>query len=261
MLKLMKYEFRKLRTPLLVMVLILAGLEIGFLAGYKLEKAVLTAISVTLLTTLVFVSYAFLLIAGIVSYSKELTDKSGYLAFMVPVRPISIVLSKLLFTALAAIAATALFAVAAWADIGILLDRFNIGPALVEQANALLRLALKGALPSVQQTGQFILYIAGTVFIEFLLAICSAYLAITLSATLLQNRKGFLRAMISLLLFVALNWGASWLADKLFYQHASVASSVNALLSSLGGSLLMNLALCAVFTTLAAWLLDRKVNL
>ena len=68
MLKLMKYEFRKLRTPLLVMVLILAGLEIGFLAGYKLEKTVLTAISVTLLTTLVFVSYAFLLIAGVVAW-------------------------------------------------------------------------------------------------------------------------------------------------------------------------------------------------
>ena len=68
-------------------------------------------------------------------------------------------------------------------------------------------------------------------------------------------------AVVSLLLFVALNWGARWLADKLFYQHASVASSVNALLSSLGGSLLMNLALCAVFMTLAAWLLDRKVNL
>ena len=261
MLKLMKYEFRKLRTALLVMLLILVGLEIGFLVGYKLEKAALTAISVTLLTVLVFISYAFLLIAGIISYSKELTDKSGYLAFMVPVRPISIVLSKLLFTALAAIAATALFALTAWVDIGILLERFNIGPDLVEQANALLRFAMNGALPSVQQTGQFILYIAGTVFIEFLLAICTAYLAITLSATLLQNRKGFLRALICLLMFIALNWGSSWLTEKLFYRHASIASSVSALLANLGGALLLNLVLCALFTALSAWLLDRKVNL
>ena len=208
-----------------------------------------------------FVSYAFLLIAGIISYSRELTDKSGYLAFMVPVRPISVVLSKLLFTALAAIAATALFALTAWLDFGILLDRFNIGPALIEEANALLRFTLNGALPSVQQTGQFILYTAGTVFIEFLLAICTAYLAITLSATLLQNRKGFLRALISLLLFIALNWGSGWLTDKLFYQHASVASTVNTLLSSLGGALLLNLAFCALFTALSAWLLARTVNL
>ena len=38
MLKLMKYEFRKWRTTLLALAAGLAGLQIGFVAGLKLER-------------------------------------------------------------------------------------------------------------------------------------------------------------------------------------------------------------------------------
>ena len=50
MLKLMKYEFRKMRTTLLIMLGVLAVLEIGFIIGTHMEKEVLTAVSIGLLS-------------------------------------------------------------------------------------------------------------------------------------------------------------------------------------------------------------------
>ena len=70
----------------------------------------------------------------------------------------------------------------------------------------------------LQQAGFWTL----TVLIEVLLTMCTAYLAITLSATLLQNKKGFLKGLISILLFVALSWGSSWLAQKLLYERVAL---------------------------------------
>ena len=109
MLKLMKYEFRKMRTTLLIMLAALAALEAGYLIGDKLHDYRVVGVSLGLLTALVFAVYVYILIAGIVSYSRELNDKTGYMTFMTPVSPLGVVSSKLLFTILAAVAATALF--------------------------------------------------------------------------------------------------------------------------------------------------------
>jgi len=90
---------------------------------------------------------------------------------------------------------------------------------------------------------------------------CTAYLAITLSATLLQNKKGFLRALISLVLFLALTWGSNWLAQKLLYDRIAIDATLEQMRGVIGWSLLMNAVLCALFTGASAWLLDRRVNL
>ena len=261
MLKLMKYEFRKMRTTLLILLGVLAVLEIGFIAGTHMERPTLTAVSIALLTALVFAAYAYILVAGVVSYSRELKDKSGYLIFLAPVRPISVVLSKLLFTALAALAATAVFGLAAYLDYRHLLGRMDIDPVTIRQIDLMLRLGLSPGAGLTQ-----ILRIAGftglTLLIQVMLTMCTAYLAITLSATLLQNKKGFLRALISVALFVALTWISAWLTQKLFYDRISGAySTLRELGGVLGWVLLLNLALCAAFAAASAWLLDRKVNL
>ena len=90
---------------------------------------------------------------------------------------------------------------------------------------------------------------------------CSAYLAITLSATLLQNKKGFLRGLISLVLFLLLTWGGSWISQKLFYEKVALDASFAQMRSVLGWSALLNAVFCAIFVAASAWLLDQKVNL
>ena len=261
MLKLMKYEFRKMRATLLAMLGVLAALEVGFLIGAHREKAELTGVCLGLITVLVFIVYAYILLAGMASYSRELKEKSGYLIFMAPVRPIGVVLSKLLFTALAALVATAVFGVAAYLDIRMLLSRLDVDPQFLDQLNMLMRLGLN-ASASVQQILQRAGFFTVTILIEVMLTMCTAYLAITLSATLLQNKKGFLRALISLLLFVGLTWGCAKLTQVLLYDRLSGAyATMEQYENILGWSLLLNGGLSAVFACASAWLLDRKVNL
>lgn len=261
MLKLMKYEFRKMRNTLLAMLAALAALEIGFLVGVSQNKGSMIGICIGLLVMLTFIVYAYIILAGMASYSRELKEKSGYLIFMTPVSPLGVVLSKLLFTSLASIAITAIFGTVAWLDIRYLLSRANIDQDLIDQINLLLRFGLS-ANANIWQILRVIAYYAGTILIQIMLTMCTAYLAITLSATLLQNKKGFLRALISLILFALLTWGGNWLSQKLFYDRiSSLSADPSQLTSILGWSFLLNAALSAVFTAASVWLLDKKVDL
>ena len=260
MLKLMKYEFRKMRLTLLAMLGALVALEIGFIAGIHLEKNGLIAVCIALISILVFVVYAYIILAGMASYSRELKEKSGYLIFMTPVSPLGIVLSKLLFTTLASLVATATFGLAAYLDFRYLVDRANLDANTLDQVNMLLRFGLN-ANADIFQILRTVLFYTATVLIEIMVTMCSAYLAITLSATLLQNKKGFIRGFVSLVLFALLTWGGNWVSQKLFYDGVSTGITFEQMKRVLGWSALFNAALCAIFTFASAWLLDKKVNL
>ena len=260
MLKLMKYEFRKLRATLLILLGSAAALEVGFLAGQAMRKNTMMTVCLGLITFLTFLVYAYILLAGMASYSRELKEKSGYLIFMTPVTPLGVVVSKLLFTALAAIAATLLFGSIAYIDYRMLIRRIHIDSRITQQINAILRFGLKADAGIEQILGMAAFYTV-SVLVEILSTMCTAYLAITLSATLLQNKKGFLRALISLVLFVALNWGIGWLTQKLVYNRVAVDTPFSQMTGPLAISVGMNAVFCALFAGASAWLLDRKVNL
>ena len=260
MLKLMKYEFRKLRTALLILLAVLAGLEIGFIAGQALNKSVLMGVCLGLITMLAFGVYCFILVSGVTSYSRELSTRTGYLIFMTPVGPLGVVLSKLLFTGLAALVSTALFGLTAYLDFRYLINRLDIDPETLQQINFMLRFGLNSGA-DLFQIARMAGYAVLMVLIEVLLTMCTAYLAITLSATWLQNRKGFLRTVISLALFGLLTWGCGWIAEKLLYSRVDINATFQQFTGTLGWSLLLNGAFCAVFIAASAWLLDRKVNL
>lgn len=260
MLKLMKYEFRKMRTTQLAMLAGLIALQIGFVVGTHTDNNTVVIVCLSLITLLTSLVYAYIILAGMASYSRELKDKSGYLIFMTPVSPLGVVISKLLFTALAALVATATFGVAAFLDFRYIFQQANISKETMDQINMLLRFGLN-ANADLLQIVRIVMYYVCTVLIEVLLTMCTAYLAITLSATMLQNKKGFVRALISLLLFVGLTWGCSWVAQKLIYANATIDKDLKQLSGYVGWSLLLNAGFCAVFTGASAWLLDKKVNL
>ncbi len=262
MLKLLKYEFRKMRTNLLALLVGLAALEAGFIAGVVMERAGVMTVCLTLISILTFAAFVYLILAGIASYSLELRDKSGYLIFMTPVKPLGIVLSKLAFIALASLTAMALFGAAAYFDFRYLIGKLNLDPQTLDQLNMMLRFGLK-TNATVQQILRMVAFGALTVLLEVLVTMCTAYLSITLAATLLQNKKGFIRGLISFSLFIALSWGANWLTTKLMsnYWNDVAASLESQLTHTVGISVLLNAAFCALFAGVSAWLLDRKVNL
>lgn len=260
MIKLMKYEFRKLRTPLVSLVAALAALEAGFFIGQAMGKDTMMGICLGLISLLTFLVYVYIVLAGIASYDRELREKSGYLVFMVPVSPLGVVLSKLVFTALAAIAATALFGVAAYFDFRYLINRLDIDPEVLTQINMLLRFGLK-ANADLGQILRMAGFTALTVLIELMLTMCTAYLSVTIAATVLQNKKGFLRTLISLAVFIALTWGSNWLTQRLLYDRVAVDTPFADMTGTIAWSLLLNLGLGAIFVAISAWLLDHKVNL
>ena len=261
MLKLMKYEFRKWRTVLLAMLGGLAALEIGFVLGQNLNKTGLMATCLGLITILTFAAFASLLIAGIASYSQELNQKSGYLIFMTPVPTLGVVLSKLLFTAVAALVAGALFGAAVYFDIRYLVNRMNLDKETIEQINLILRFGLN-ANADLFQIARRVGFVALTVLIYMMVTMCTAYLAITVSATLLQNKRGFLRALVSLGVFIALTRVSGWLSQRLVYDSVRDADiTMRLFLRTLGWSMLLNGSLGAIYAGVSAWLLGHKVNL
>ena len=261
MLKLMKYEFRKLRMVLLIMLIALVVLEIGFVAGYHFEKPDVFGVCIALITILTFAVYGYILVSGVAGYYRELSNRTGYMIFMTPRRSIEIVLSKILFTLLAAIAATLVFGAAAYLDYRFLVNGLNVDASVIKQANMALRMAFGNFQLSLDQLAVSAVYLALTTLIGIALWMCTAFLSATLAATLLQNKKGFWRGLVSVALFFLLAWAAGWLNDRLLLSAGYPFESFAQVSRSILASLAFNLALAGVFACASAWLLDRKVSL
>ena len=261
MLKLMKYEFRKTRTTLLAMLAALVALEAGYLIGDRMDNYKIAGVCLGLLTMLVFAVYIYVLIAGIVSYSREVNDRTGYLTFMVPVGPMGIVVSKLLFTILAALIVTALFGGAVYYDYAQIFKQIELDQDSIQQMQFAFSL-ITGGMGAGASLTRVILTLAfevGTVLISIILTMCTAYLSITLSATLMQNKKGFLRFMVSFLLFIALNYLTTKVGG--FVSRDVVPKTTEELLAMLGAQAGIDFAFAVAFAVATAWLLDRKVSL
>lgn len=259
MLKLMKYEFRKMRLTLGVMLLALVALEIGFLVGDATRNATVIGVSLGLMMPLAFAVYVYILVAGIASYSRELNDKTGYLTFMTPVSPAGIVASKLVFTIVAALAAAALFGAALYFDFSQLFKRFGGDPIVYRQAGFMIEAFFRESGADLTQLALNLCATAASVVIGILTLMCTAYLAITISATLLQNRRGFVRGLVSLILFAALQWLASWASSR--FVGAPQLETITEAAQYLGVNLAVDGAFCVLYGGAAAVMLDRKVSL
>lgn len=96
MLKMLKYEFRRGIFPLLIVGIVIAAIELYFLISTLTAHADHSVIAVSLLILAAFCCYLFVLIYGIISYSQDLKNKSGYLVFMAPISSYKVIGAKLL---------------------------------------------------------------------------------------------------------------------------------------------------------------------
>ena len=96
MLKMMKYEYRRGVFPLLVVITALAAAELLFLIGIFAEKDLLTGLGITFLVLGGWASFMFVLIYGVIIYSQDLKNKTGYMVFMTPISNYKIIGAKLL---------------------------------------------------------------------------------------------------------------------------------------------------------------------
>lgn len=255
MFKLMKYEFRKNRTGLLVMLIIAAALFLLAPIGAALDNEVPLVLSVSLLMFYGIAAYIYVLVRGVSAWSGELKNRTGYLLLMTPHSPVTILFSKLLFTLAFSLVMLAICAAAMIGAGTILLGEileikgfFNIMKyTLLESGIDIVSLGYAAVF--------FLVQILGAV----LSLVSISYFSVTLSATLLGRYKG--KGFISFIFFVAFYFLVSRVTALLTDMDAILYASMGeALLASLPATL-AQLGFTILFTGLSGALLRKWVSL
>ncbi len=254
MFKLIKYEYRRNITGIAAMLSAVVLLQGFFLFATAKKDVEMVVAAAMLLFAAASICVMGMLLYSVALYSRELNAKTSYLTFMTP-NPVAKILGSKLLAALLAgtFFAVVLGAFAAW-DFSLMARAF---PEI-----QLGRIALEQVLQSVAATDLATLFTTlaamGVEFlINFFTVVVVAYLAITLSATALQNKKlkGLVSFVIFLAVMTALEWGTSLLPDG--GVHKSLA---DAMLDAWPRYAAYLAAMVGAFW-LSAWLLDHKVSL
>lgn len=276
MLKLLKYEFRKAMTAMLIMLGITAAAQGYFLAGlYVLDDWELhSVIAAMLLMFASFAAYIFVLVRGVASYSSELKSRSGYLIFMTPHSTRKIMASKFLFTLILCAIFGGLYALLGFLDFRLLLEKLGEYEEFLTELNEMLT-ELGIHTDQIAFGAVFtVIYMA----LSMLSFFAVAYLAITLSHTFFRDKKW--RWVMALVFYMVINYAISFVSSlfPMVYTALNVmdAAGVNKiaaayeldttpdlseLLIFLVPQTLVSLATILVSLFGCAWMLEKKISL
>lgn len=250
MLKMMKYEYRRGVFSLLVVITALAAAELLFLIGIFAEKDLLTGLGITFLVLGGWASFMFVLIYGVIIYSQDLKNKTGYMVFMTPISNYKIIGAKLLSILLTGATLVAFLGLLIVVDYN-LLKSHNGG---VAGAEIVLDEILGTRGLSI---GSVIANVAGLIAIAL---ITIAYLAVSLSSTVLQNKK--IKGVVSFILFVALYVLVSYIAYKLPHlgKNVQVETMLDAMYKNIPQLILYVVCMIGSYIG-SATLLSKKISL
>lgn len=256
MLKMMKYEYRRGVFSLLVVITALAAAELLFLIGIFAEKDLLTGLGITFLVLGGWASFMFVLIYGVIIYSQDLKNKTGYMVFMTPISNYKIIGAKLLSILLTGATLVAFLGLLIVVDYN-LLKSHNGG---VAGAEIVLDEILGTRGLSI---GSVIANVAGLIaiaLIQFYTMITIAYLAVSLSLTVLQNKK--IKGVVSFILFVALYVLVSYIAYKLPHlgKNVQVETMLDAMYKNIPQLILYVVCMIGSYIG-SATLLSKKISL
>ncbi|MGN0779304.1 MAG: hypothetical protein ACI4MJ_09175 [Aristaeellaceae bacterium] len=267
MLKLVKYEFRKSLTSLLVLLGLTAGLEGYFLVAMQMNKEQHLLIAMMLLMVCTYAVAAYVFVRGVTAYSGELKSRTSYLLFMTPHSTMAIIGSKFLYTFVNGLFFAVLYGGLGLLDMNLMLARY-------ERYDAFWGMAQKFMLMygiHVEQIGLGILAVMLYIFLEVLSVIALAYLAITLSHTLLRDRKG--RGLVAVGIFGLLSYLISLLGSLfpsaldtlVIYDGQAVGEQVMATFQEVLMSMVPAACISAATIVLSwlgcSWMLEKKVSL
>lgn len=199
--KLIKYEFRRSRTAMLSLLGVAGALELYFIAAlfFMEEHSEHLVISVMLLGITAYAAMLFVLIRGITSYSSELKAKSAKLLFMTPNSGYKIMASKYLYTFLNALLMLAICAALTVLDVMLVMAKEHSWSEMLDFLNRVLN--MQGVNTSQIALGT--LFYLVLIVASLLSFFAVAYFAITLSHTLLRDKKG--RTLLAFVVFILLN--------------------------------------------------------
>ena len=181
MLKLIKYEFIKAKTLLIVSAVALGVIEVLFLLGFFLENGTLFGWGVGLFFAMMFFGLVAILIFAIKIFVSELKNKSGYMLFMLPKNGYQIVGSKIL---------TSLIVLIIGFIVYVSLGIFNLNLVL-ERGGSDILYFIENLISVLDWS---VLLFVFEYILEWFVMILTIYFAVTLTYTFLSNvkAKGFI---------------------------------------------------------------------
>ena len=254
MLKLIKYELRKNRNALLILLAVAAALEAYFLVSMNMQKEAHMVTAVSLLTIAGFGIAIAVFAMGISSYSSELKQRSSYLIFMTPNTPLAIICSKMLFTLLLGVAYAAAFIGLMYVDVPLFLDYFGEWRGYNFLINQMM--AEQGV-----QLSQFFMAVSFTllaIVLEVLSIVGVAYLAVTISATVLNSKK--VRGLVSFLIFAGISFALSRISG-LYINDEKIFETMQDMMVALIPAAIQGAIVIAASIFGSAWLLEKHVSL
>ena len=258
MLKMLKYEYRRAVGPLTIIFMLFGILEVYILGATALKKESHSGIGITLFLFGSFACYIFVLIYGIVTYNKDLKSKEGYLVFMAPISSFSVIGAKLLSILLTGITLVVMIALLGMLNYSAIASAYHLD-SLVDVLEMFLEsggMSLSGTLAGI---GAFII----AFLIQFFMTTTLIYFAISVSATVLQNKKG--KGFVSFVLFMVLQGGVSALAASLPNMHnMQELQKISDMAQAIGymwPQLLCYAVVMVLAYTASSVLLDKKISL
>lgn len=256
MLKTLKYEFRRGAFSLMVMAIIIVAIELYFLIANLLEEYSHAGLALVLMLLASLGCYVFVLINGIVIYSNDLKNKSGYLVFMTPVSSYKIIGAKLLYILLTGFFFVVLTGACIFFDYVSVLSNRDSVVSMTDAFDLIL--------------GTFDLSLGGLVvrlisftlvmLVGFFMTITLAYLAVSICSTAFQAKKG--KGILSFLLFVVLYVIIALIADHLptLGNYGADTTYLEQLYDNLPIYILYVIVMIGSYLGSAA-LLDKKISL
>lgn len=254
MLKLTKYEFRKNLTNLIIVFLILAAAQIYFTFSCILKNTEHASIAVVLLVLFTSISFFIVVAFGISTYNKELNSNASYLIFMTPNSSLKIILSKMLYTFIFGCVLALILVFLSYVDVKMLT---NLEGSPLDYLELIKVMMTNMGIDYMSVVFGIITGLVSIIVTIFLI-IALSYFAITLTSTMLQNKK--FKNFISLVVFVVIGWLTATIDNKLPYIYDNPQTTAQAIITILP-SILFCLIVGAVCVWISAVLLDKKVSL
>jgi len=244
----MKYEFKKQAMTKYIMLILMAIIEVIFLIGLIVKNNEnLIAVPMVIMIMITIVAIFFVSVESIFTFSNDLKTKASYMLFMTPHSSYTIIGAKLLVSFITLFLTGMVLLLINTGNFVLLGARME-GFAQVRDVIAMLLKEIWRIEINFYDVFKFILLL----LIGFAIFITTAFVSITISSTVLANKR--FKGLVSFAVFIALNLVFTWISNNIL---ATDIWSNSYFLISMGINLIFLIA-----TYLGtAWLLEKKISL
>ncbi len=252
MFKLMKYEFRKTWITKLILLAITAMLEAVFLIGLYGDNEDMLGTSIPLLVAVAVCGVLVIGLESIITLHRDMNTKQSYMLFMTPNSSYAILGAKVLEFGLSVLLSGAFFFALGFLDITLLFAKsgeLNQLWELIKQVLSQFSFSNGQSVLLLDTTGWAL--VTAEILVGWIDTVATAYLAVVVSAALLNGKK--FNGLLSFVLFLLINWFTSWVARQVF-------DSIQAVNNQMIVGILISLGFSAAMYVITAQIMERKLS-